>query len=98
MRFCHSPIHWILILALVSHGALPGIVVCIEPAGQVKVETISDNCCYGDTITSDKIEDTLLKTSHGSAPAGSCGPCSDTPISPNPVTKPGYCQMLWIDV
>jgi len=88
MKSRHSPIHWILILALVSHGALPGVVVCIEPAGQVKVENIADDCCYGGTNTSDRTADTLLKTSPGSVPAGSCGPCSDTPISPNPVTKP----------
>jgi len=79
---------WILILALASQGALPGVVMCVEPAGEVKVESIADNCCYGDTDTPDRTAVSLLSALPGSDSGGPCGPCTDTPISINPVTKP----------
>jgi hypothetical protein len=83
-----SPVHWILIIALASQGALPGVVVCFEETGQVEFETIKEKCCYGDTKPSGQTAVLVLTTSTGSEPAGSCGPCTDTLISPIPVTKP----------
>ena len=83
-----SPVLWILIIALASQGALPGVVVCFEATGQVEFETIEDKCCYGDTKPSGQTAFFVLTTSPGSEPAGSCGPCTDTAISPIPVTKP----------
>jgi len=83
-----SPVLWILIIALASQGALPGVVVCFEETGQVEFETIEDKCCYGDTKPSGQTAVIVLTTSPGSEPGGSCGPCTDTAISPIPVTKP----------
>ena len=83
-----SPVLWILIIALASQGALPGVVVCFEATGQVEFETIMDKCCYGDTKPSGQTAVFVLTTSSGSEPGGSCGPCTDTIISPIPVTKP----------
>ncbi|UCG51638.1 MAG: hypothetical protein JSW58_15870 [Candidatus Latescibacterota bacterium] len=88
MKTRFSPILWILIIALAGQGALPGLVVCFEAAGQVRVEIVADKCCYGDTKSSGKTSGFLLETSPKSKQDNSCGPCLDTPISPVPVTKP----------
>jgi hypothetical protein len=88
MRTRLSKLVWILIVALVSHGALPGVVVCVEATGQVVIETIGDNCCSGDTDPSPQPASTELTASLGSETADSCGPCTDSAISRDPVTKP----------
>ena len=88
---------WILIIALASQGALPGVVVCFEATGQVGFETVEDKCCYGDTNPSGQTAALASTTSPGSAPAGSCGPCTDTPISPISVTKPAKHRDVSVD-
>ena len=82
------PIFWILIIALATHGAIPGVVVCLEATGQVKFEAIQDKCCYGEAKPSNQAAFFVLPTWRGSEPDGSCGPCTDTLISPVQVTKP----------
>ena len=83
-----SPILWILIVALATHGAIPGVVVCLEATGQVKFEAIQDKCCYGEAKPSNPAAFFVLPTWRGPEPDGSCGPCTDTLISPVQVTKP----------
>ncbi len=88
MRAGLSTISWILILAVASQGALPGVVVCIEPTGQVQVETISDQCCRGEAISFVETAVLVVTSDRQSDPADPCGPCTDSPISPVPVVKP----------
>jgi hypothetical protein len=93
MKIRFSPIAWLLIVAFASHGAVPGLVVCVEPTGQVQVEAITVDCCYGDTKSSGQTAVAALTTSPESDPGDSCGPCTDSPISPIPVIKPaGKCD------
>jgi hypothetical protein len=84
-----SPILWILVVAFTSQGALPGVVMCFEEDGNVEFEAMADNCCYGDAKPAGQTAVFLRTTSPRSEPASSCGPCTDSPISPGPVTKPG---------
>jgi hypothetical protein len=88
MKTRFSPVLWILIVAFASHGAVPGVVVCVEPTGQVQVEAITVNCCSGNTNLSGQTADPAFTTSAELAPGDSCGPCTDSPISPIPVIKP----------
>ena len=88
MRAGLSTISWILILAVASQGALPGVVVCIEPTGQVQVETISDRCCRGEAISFVEAAAPAVTSDRPSETADPCGPCTDSPISLIPVVKP----------
>lgn len=88
MRVGLSPISWILILAVASQGALPGVVVCIEPTGQVQVETISDECCNEDASPLAEAAALAVASDGRSIPADPCGPCTDSPISLIPVVRP----------
>ncbi len=88
MRAGLSPISLILILAVASQGALPGVVVCVEPTGQVQVETIGDQCCRGEAVPLVEAAALVVTSDRQSEPADPCGPCTDSPISPIPVVKP----------
>jgi hypothetical protein len=87
MKTKMSPILWVLIAAFTSQGALPGVVICVEPAGKVEFEALADKCCFGTTKPAGRSTAFLL-TVVGSEAGGYCGPCTDSPISPAPVTKP----------
>ncbi len=88
MKTKFSPVSWILIVAFASHGAVPGVVMCLESTGQVQVEAITVNCCNGDTNLSGQTVVPALTTSPETDTGDSCGPCTDSPISPIPVIKP----------
>ena len=79
--------YWILVFALVSQGAVPGLVVCIEPSGQVGYETVDDECCSGDNQPS-RAAPVVLVASAKSETTDSCGPCTDTPVRSLLVTRP----------
>jgi len=87
MKTRSSLIFWILIVVFAAHGALPGVVVCSEAAGQVAVENIENACCYGDSSPVNQATDFVFTSLPGSGPGGSCGPCTDAPLSLIPVTK-----------
>jgi hypothetical protein len=77
-----------MIITFASQGAIPGVMMCVEPAGNVEFEALADNCCFRDTKPADRSAVFLRTTSLASESASSCGPCTDSPISPAPVTKP----------
>ncbi|MFQ5511622.1 MAG: hypothetical protein ACE5EO_07210 [Candidatus Krumholzibacteriia bacterium] len=83
-----SPILWILIIAFTSQGTLPGVVMCVEPAGKVEYEALADKCCFGTTKPATESTVVLGTASPASERGNSCGPCTDSLISPAPVTRP----------
>lgn len=82
-----SVLLWILIVAVASQGAVPGLVVCVEPAGHVQVEAITVKCCNGETASSRENFALALTSSQDSERGDSCGPCTDAPLSPVPITR-----------
>ena len=62
--------------------------MCVEPAGNVELEALTDKCCFGTTKPTGGSAVSLRTASPASERASSCGPCTDSPISPAPITKP----------
>ena len=84
MRSTLSPLFWILIVALAAHGLAPGLVVCLEPSGEVNYEAFRGDCCEGEAPGEDALSAGLCESNA----AESCGPCTDTTISPTQVWRP----------
>ena len=85
MRAVLSVVRWILILAVVSQGAVPGVVVCYEPSGRIEFETVEDACCATGLEAAESGGPVALRST---LPDDTCGPCTDAPVTPAPVTKP----------
>jgi hypothetical protein len=88
MRPGFSTVRWLLIIALAAQGVVPGAVVCFESTGQVEFETAGDICCAGDTHPFGNAGFSASTASRAPGSPDSCGPCTDSFISPIAVTKP----------
>ncbi len=88
MKHRFYPVFWLLVVALIGPGALPGLVVCFGQAGHVEVETTQDRCCSTYAQQSPQRTFSLLATTSAPAADSSCGRCTDTPISQTPLVKP----------
>jgi hypothetical protein len=97
MKRRFSPILWIAIVAFITQGALPCVVVCVESAGNVEVETLAGKCCYGATNSPDLSVAHLLMTPSPSEAGNSCGSCTDTPIYPASLTRPETNHSVVVD-
>lgn len=67
----------IVVVALSSQGAVPGLVYCFDSTGHFEIENVAEDCCATDAGES--------STSAGAT--SGCGPCTDTPISSFPVLR-----------
>jgi hypothetical protein len=79
---------WILILVLVAQGTTPGVVLCFEAGGRVELEVVKADCCDDDGARSksEGLPGSIVPVK--GEPVGSCGPCTDTPVSHPNLTRP----------
>jgi hypothetical protein len=88
MRVGFSPIFWIVIVAVAVNGAVPGLVVCVESAGQVQIEPATIDCCADESTQARRDAGELFIASLATESGDSCGPCTDVPLEAAPVIRP----------
>ena len=77
----------ITVIALLSQGAIPGLIFCFDSAGHFEVETLADACCGGAGNLNEGPAGVgfTMPTTVNSTTA--CGPCTDTPVISVPVVR-----------
>ena len=76
-----------MVVAISLQGAIAGLIVCVDHAGHVEIETVNDGCCCGGANSSEQPTGAVLPalTSVNSTPT--CGPCTDTLILSAPIIR-----------
>ena len=76
-----------MVVALSLQGAIAGLIICVDHAGHVEVETVGDGCCGGGTNSSEQPTIAVLTALTSVNSTSTCGPCTDTLILSAPIIR-----------